>query len=47
MCVGVGMCVGAVKCIGARRPLQGRLLGVCGVVVDCFRNKRFYLLKEN
>ena len=41
MCVGVGMCV------GAGRPLRGRLLGVCGVVVDCYRNKRFLLLKED
>ena len=41
MCIGVGMCV------GAERPLRGRLLGVWGEVVDCFRNKRFYLLKED
>lgn len=46
MCVGVGMCVGAVKWVGAGRPLRGRLLGVRGEVVDCFRNKRFLLLKE-
>ena len=40
MCIGVGMCV------GAERALRGRLLGVWGVVVDCFRNMRFLLLKE-
>ena len=41
MCVGVGMCV------GAGRPLRGRLLGVRGEVVNCFRNKQFLLLKED
>ena len=31
---------------GAYWPLSGRLLGVWGEVVDCFRNKRFSMLKE-
>jgi len=41
MRVGAGICVCAVKCVGAGRPLRGRLLGVWGVVVDCFGNMRF------